>query len=101
MTGFAPLPRLSPFSSLERFLMSTSACSSSAAQAGSVSPASARRPSSAPVRCLVLAGLLWGTGGLTGTLLGATAGLSPLWVAALRLLTGGALIVAFLVVPLR
>jgi DME family drug/metabolite transporter len=53
------------------------------------------------VRCLVLAGLLWGTGGLTGTLLGATAGLSPLWVAALRLLTGGALIVAFRVVPLR
>ena len=95
--------------------MSTSACSSSAAQAGStaaqagstaaqagaVSPASARRPSSAPVRCLVLAGLLWGTGGLTGTLLGTAAGLSPLWVAALRLLTGGALIVAFRVVPLR
>jgi DME family drug/metabolite transporter len=51
--------------------------------------------------CLAFAGLLWGTGGLTGTLLGATAGLSPLWVAALRLLTGGALIVAFLVVPLR
>ena len=51
--------------------------------------------------CLALAGLLWGTGGLTGTLLGATAGLSPLSVAALRLLTGGALIVAFLVVPLR
>ena len=84
--------------------MSTSACSSSAAQAGAtaaqagstaaqagaVSPASARRPSSAPVRCLVLAGLLWGTGGLTGTLLGAAAGLSPLWVAALRLVTGGA-----------
>jgi drug/metabolite transporter, DME family len=51
--------------------------------------------------CLAFAGLLWGTGGLTGTLLGATAGLSPLWVAALRLLTGGALIVTFLVVPLR
>jgi DME family drug/metabolite transporter len=53
------------------------------------------------VLCLALAGLLWGTGGLTGSLLGATAGLSPLWVAALRLLTGGALIVAFRVVPLR
>ena len=97
--------------------MSSSACSSSAAQAGiaqagaaqagtaqagPLSPASAtRRPSAAPVRCLVLAGLLWGTGGLTGTLLAATAGLSPLWVAALRLLTGGALIVAFRVAPLR
>src|ERR1700733_15138753 len=81
--------------------MSSSACSSSAAQAAAASPAPARRPSSAPVLCLALAGLLWGTGGLTGSLLGATAGLSPLWVAALRLLTGGALIVAFLVVPLR
>ena len=81
--------------------MSSSACSSSAAQAAAASPAPARRPSPAPVLCLALAGLLWGTGGLTGSLLGATAGLSPLWVAALRLLTGGALIVAFLVVPLR
>jgi drug/metabolite transporter, DME family len=81
--------------------MSSSACSSSAAQAAAASPAAARRPSSAPVLCLALAGLLWGTGGLTGSLLGATAGLSPLWVAALRLLTGGALIVAVLVVPLR
>ncbi|MGH3209151.1 MAG: EamA family transporter [Trebonia sp.] len=53
------------------------------------------------MRCLVLAGLLWGTGGLTGTLLGASAGLSPLWVAALRLLAGGGLIVALRVVPAR
>ena len=97
--------------------MSSSACSSSAAHAGaasaalvspaSVSPASVspeslgRRPRSAPVRCLALAGLLWGTGGLTGSLLGSAAGLSPLWVAALRLLAGGALIVAFRVVPAR
>ena len=81
--------------------MSSSACSSSAAQAAAASAAPARRPSAAPVLCLALAGLLWGTGGLTGSLLGASAGLSPLWVAALRLLTGGALIVAFLVVPLR
>src|SRR3984957_3457565 len=80
--------------------MSSSACSSSAAQAAA-SPAPARRPSPAPVLCLAFAGLLWGTGGLTGSLLGATAGLSPLWVAALRLLTGGALIVTFRVVPLR
>jgi drug/metabolite transporter, DME family len=70
--------------------MSSSACSSSAADR-----------SSAAVLCLVLAGLLWGTGGLTGTLLGAAAGLSPLSVAALRLLAGGGLIVAFRVVPRR
>jgi drug/metabolite transporter, DME family len=86
--------------------MASSACSpsaaSSAAQAGAVSPdASARRSSAAPLLCLVLAGLLWGTGGLTGTLLGAAAGLSPLSVAALRLLAGGALIVAFRVIPGR
>jgi DME family drug/metabolite transporter len=73
----------------------------SAAPAEAVSPAgNARRPSAALV-CLVLAGLLWGTGGLTGTLLGRAAGLSPLSVAALRLLAGGALIVAFRVIPGR
>jgi drug/metabolite transporter, DME family len=49
----------------------------------------------------VLAGLLWGTGGLTGALLGRTAGLSPLAVAALRLLTGGALVAVFRVIPRR
>jgi DME family drug/metabolite transporter len=37
--------------------------------------------------CLVLAGLLWGTGGLTGTLLDRAAGASALLVAALRLLS--------------
>jgi drug/metabolite transporter, DME family len=46
--------------------------------------------------CLVLSGLLWGTGGLIGTLLGRAAGLSALSVAAYRLLAGGGLIVAFL-----
>jgi drug/metabolite transporter, DME family len=46
--------------------------------------------------CLVLSGLLWGTGGLIGTLLGRAAGLSALSVAAFRLLAGGGLIVAFL-----
>lgn len=45
--------------------------------------------------CLVLSGLLWGTGGLIGTLLGQAAGLSALSVAAYRLLAGGGLIVAF------
>ena len=82
--------------------MSSSACPSSAAQAGAVSAAtSARRPSAASLLCLVLAGLLWGTGGLTGTLLGRAAGLSPLSVAALRLLAGGGLIVALRVIPGR
>jgi drug/metabolite transporter, DME family len=46
--------------------------------------------------CLVLSGLLWGTGGLIGTLFGRAAGLSALAVAACRLLAGGGLIVAFL-----
>jgi drug/metabolite transporter, DME family len=45
---------------------------------------------------LVLAGALWGTGGLTGSLLGREAGLSPLAVAAGRLGTGGLLILVFL-----
>jgi DME family drug/metabolite transporter len=45
---------------------------------------------------LVLSGLLWGTGGLIGTLLGRAAGLSALSVAVYRLLAGGGLIVAFL-----
>ena len=46
--------------------------------------------------CLVLSGLLWGTGGLIGTLFGQAAGLSAISVAAYRLLAGGGLIVAFL-----
>lgn len=61
------------------------------------------RPAPAPATllCLVAAGLLWGTGGITGTLLGRAAGASPLFVAALRLLAGGGLIIAFRVVPRR
>jgi len=46
--------------------------------------------------CFVLSGLLWGTGGLIGTLFGQAAGLSALSVATCRLLAGGGLIVAFL-----
>jgi DME family drug/metabolite transporter len=42
---------------------------------------------------LVASGLLWGTGGVTGTLLGRAAGLSAISVAACRLLAGGGLIV--------
>jgi drug/metabolite transporter, DME family len=51
--------------------------------------------------CLVLSGLLWGTGGVIGTLFGQAAGLSPLAVATWRLLAGGGLIVAFLLVTRR
>lgn len=45
---------------------------------------------------LVLSGVLWGTGGLIGTLFGRAAGLSALSIAAYRLLAGGGLIVGFL-----
>jgi DME family drug/metabolite transporter len=48
-----------------------------------------------------MSGLLWGTGGLTGSLLGRIAGLSAMSVAAYRLAVGGALIVAFLTVTGR
>jgi DME family drug/metabolite transporter len=44
---------------------------------------------------LVMSGLLWGTGGLTGTEFGRVTGLSALAVAAYRLLAGGGLIVIF------
>jgi DME family drug/metabolite transporter len=47
---------------------------------------------------LTLSALLWGTGGLLGDLLGHDAGLSPLAVATVRLIAGGALIVGLLLV---
>jgi drug/metabolite transporter, DME family len=47
---------------------------------------------------LVMSGLLWGTGGLTGTEFGRATGLSALAVAAYRLLAGGGLIVIFKIV---
>ncbi|WP_250003823.1 DMT family transporter [Actinoplanes sp. M2I2] len=50
---------------------------------------------------LVVAGCLWGTGGLTGTLLAREAGLSSLGVAAARLGVGGLLLVAYLLVTRR
>src|SRR4051812_36315756 len=58
----------------------------------SVAPARAR----AGLSSLVLSGILWGTGGLTGTLLRHATGLSPVAVAAYRLAVGGGLIVLFL-----
>jgi DME family drug/metabolite transporter len=46
---------------------------------------------------LVLAGVLWGTGGLAGSLLGALTGLHPIAVAAYRLLVGGGVATLFVV----
>ena len=63
-------------------------------------PAAARR-SGTGLPYLVASGLLWGTGGLTGSLLGRTAGLSAISVAGYRLTVGGALIVVFLTVTGR
>ena len=50
---------------------------------------------------LVISGLLWGTGGLTGSLLGRVAGLSAIAVAACRLTAGGVLIVGYLTATRR
>jgi DME family drug/metabolite transporter len=50
---------------------------------------------------LIAAGVLWGTGGLTGTLLGRVASVSPLTVAACRLSVGGVLLVTLLLVTGR
>ena len=60
----------------------------------------ARRPG-AGLLYLITSGLLWGTGGLTGSLLSRVAGLSPMSVAACRLSAGGVLIVIFLTVTGR
>jgi DME family drug/metabolite transporter len=45
---------------------------------------------------LVLSGIFWGTGGITGDLLGREAGLPALAIAAYRLIAGGLLILLFL-----
>lgn len=50
---------------------------------------------------LIVAGVLWGTGGLAGSLLRDLAGLHPLAVAAYRLLIGGVLATVALVAQLR
>ncbi|WP_194835646.1 DMT family transporter [Nocardia sp. XZ_19_369] len=50
---------------------------------------------------LVGAGMLWGTGGLLGTLLGRATGLSPVAVATCRLAAGGLLLVALLALSRR
>jgi DME family drug/metabolite transporter len=60
----------------------------------------ARRPGSG-LFFLIVSGLLWGTGGLTGSLLSRATGLSAISVAAYRLTVGGLLIVGFLTVTGR
>jgi DME family drug/metabolite transporter len=64
-------------------------------------PAAACRRSGTGLLYLVISGLLWGTGGLTGSLLSRTTGLSAISVAAYRLTAGGVLIVVFLTVTGR
>jgi drug/metabolite transporter, DME family len=63
-------------------------------------PVTRRRPVTG-LLYLITSGLLWGTGGLTGSLLSRVAGLSAMSVAACRLTAGGVLIVAFLAVTGR
>jgi DME family drug/metabolite transporter len=63
--------------------------------------AATRRRTGSGLPYLVMSGLLWGTGGLTGSLLSRATGLSPISVAAYRLTMGGVLIVAFLTVTGR
>ena len=67
----------------------------------SMMAAAGRRRPGRGLPCLVMSGLLWGTGGLTGSLLSRITGLSALSVAAYRLTGGGVLIVAFLTVTGR
>ena len=64
-------------------------------------PAAVRRRPATGLLYLVISGLLWGTGGLTGSLLGRVAGLSAIAVAAGRLTAGGVLIVGYLTVTGR
>jgi drug/metabolite transporter, DME family len=69
-------------------------------RASMTAPAARGRPGPG-LLCLVMSGLLWGTGGLTGSLLSRITGLSALSVAAYRLAVGGLLIVVFLTVTGR
>ena len=77
--------------------MSVSTSARAAARRRPAQPARPARPAMG-LLYLVVSGLLWGTGGLTGSLLGRIAGLSAMSVAAYRLTVGGTLIVAFLTV---
>lgn len=61
-----------------------------------LSSSTAVRTSRAGAASLIAAGVLWGTGGLAGSVLAARADLHPLSVAAYRLLLGGGFAVLFL-----
>ncbi|NUS93454.1 MAG: EamA family transporter, partial [Nocardia sp.] len=63
--------------------------------------AAAHRRSNTGLVCLVTSGVLWGTGGPFGSLLTTIVGLSPLAVAAYRLLLGGVIIAVFLMLSRR
>jgi drug/metabolite transporter, DME family len=67
----------------------------------SMTPAGARRRPATGLPYLITSGLLWGTGGLTGSVLSRVSGLSATAVAAGRLTAGGVLIVVFLAVTGR
>jgi len=67
----------------------------------SMTAAGARRRPAPGLLYLVGSGLLWGTGGLTGSVLSRVAGLSATAVAPGRLTVGGVLIVVFLTVTGR
>lgn len=64
------------------------------------SPSAASMPRNGTL-LLVLAGVLWGTGGLAGSVLASYTGLAPVSVAAYRLLTGGALVTGYALVRRR
>ncbi|MCW3844402.1 DMT family transporter [Micromonospora yasonensis] len=64
-------------------------------------PVASVRRSATGLWSLVLAGVLWGTGGPTGSLLAQETGLSSLAVAAYRLAAGGALLIASLCLTRR
>ncbi|MBE1487419.1 DMT family transporter [Plantactinospora soyae] len=60
-----------------------------------------RRQSDVGLIFLIVSGTLWGTGGLTGSLLSRSTELSPIAIGAYRLVVGGGLIVALLAVTGR
>ena len=61
-----------------------------------MSSSSSSGPARRGLSLLVVAGVLWGTGGLLGRLLADSAGLAPLAVAALRIGLGGSVLVGYL-----
>ncbi|WP_129666249.1 DMT family transporter [Phytoactinopolyspora endophytica] len=74
---------------------SRSTASASTAAAAAVAPARGDQ------FAVVAAGVLWGTGGLAGTLLGDSTGVGPMAVAGYRLAIGGMLIVGWLLISGR